>query len=369
MPWSHSGVQLKRTWPIGPSAEVVGARWEALLDFDDQKVALSSTDARNPEATPTSLLTTGRLAAISSLKPGSQPEAIAHYGYRSFDRQWLIQDNRLMDRPRPELWRVRGPHQIYLATLTSTPLGQGPVLTATPYVPDLHHFRGSYGAKDIFPLWTDAGAKEANLAPTLLHTLIGILGEGIGPNELVQYFYGLGGTSAFSERFAGELALTAGPVHLPITKDRTLFDEVAALGKELLAWQTWGERYTDAPLSIGKAAELTTITGRPEAFGYDAKTETLTVGPGKIAPVSPEVWDFEVSGSKPLQKWLGYRKAQRAGRTSSPLDAITYDEWTFTDELLLVINVLQHTVDLTPGAAVLLDRVLLSEIFTAEELS
>ncbi len=217
-------------------------------------------------------------------------------------------------------------------------------------------------------MWTDAGAKEANLAPILLDTLTGSLGGGIGPNELVQYLYGLGGTSAFSERFTDELALAAGPVHLPITKDRALFDEVAALGKELLAWHTWGERYADAPLSLGEAAEVTTITGRPEGFSYDAKTQTLTVGTGKIAPVSPEVWDFEVSGFKPLQKWLGYRKAKRAGRTSSPLDAITYDEWTFTDELLLVVNILQHTVDLTPRAAALLARVLLSEIFTAEEL-
>lgn len=367
MPWSHSGVQLKRTWPIGPSAQVVEARWEALLDSADQADALSSTDARNPAATPASLLGTGRLAALSSLKPGSRPEAIALYGYRSFDRQWLVQDNRLMDRPRPELWRVRSARQIYLTTLTSTTLGRGPVLTATPYVPDLDHFKNR-GAKDIFPMWTDAGATEANLAPALLDTLTGSLGEGVGPNEFVQYLYGLGGTSAFSERFADELALTAGPVHLPITKDRALFDEVAALGKDLLAWHTWGERYTDAPLPLGEAAEITTITGRPEAFSYEAKTQTLTVGNGKITPVSPEVWDFEVSGFKALQKWLGYRKAQRSGRTSSPLDAITYDEWTFTDELLLVINILQHTVDLTPAAAALLDRVFVSAIFTAEEL-
>lgn len=184
----------------------------------------------------------------------------------------------------------------------------------------------------------------------------------------MQYLYGIGGTSAFSECFTDELALAAGPVHLPITKDRALFDEVAALGEELLAWHIWGERYTDALLPLGEAAEVAKITGRPETFGYDAKTQTLTVGTGKITPVSPEVWDFEVSGLKPLQKWLGYRKAQRAGRTSSPLDAITYDEWSFTDELLLVINILQHTVDLTPRAAALLDRVLVGEIFTAEEL-
>ena len=72
---------------------------------------------------------------------------------------------------------------------------------------------------------------------------------------------------------------------------------------------------------------------------------------------------------KPLQKWLGYRMARRQGRTSSPLDAMSYDEWAFTDELLRVINILQHTVDLTPRASALLDRVLAGDLFTAEELS
>jgi hypothetical protein len=71
---------------------------------------------------------------------------------------------------------------------------------------------------------------------------------------------------------------------------------------------------------------------------------------------------------KPLQKWLGYRMAKRQGRTSSELDKITYDEWTFTDELRLVISVLQHTIDLTPRASTLLKRVVAGDLFSAEEL-
>jgi hypothetical protein len=367
MPWSKGGSQAKRTWPIGPSEAVVRARWDALLAANDRGKALHEASDLTIMSRPVGLHDTKPLPSIASLNPGDAPEALTRYGYRSFDRHWVVADPRVLTYPKRELWDMRSTRQIYLTTLTSTALGHGPVITATPYVPDLHHFKNR-GAKDIFPTWTDAGAKEANLAPILLDTLTETLGVGIGPDDFVQYVYGLGGTSAFSERFADELAIAAGPVHLPITKDRALFDEVAALGKELLAWHTWGERYTGAPLPLGEATEVTKITGRPESFAYDAKTQALTVGTGKIAPVSPEVWDFEVSAFKPLQKWLGYRKAQRDGRTSSPLDAITYDEWTFTDELLLVINVLQHTVDLTPRAATLLTRVLSSEIFTAEEL-
>ncbi|MCJ0700912.1 hypothetical protein FRIG_07175 [Frigoribacterium faeni] len=369
MPWSKGGSQAKRTWPIGSSEAVVRARWEALLSSEDRGKALHEASDLTIKSTPVGLHERKPLLPIAKLERKDLPEALTRYGYRSFDRQWVVADPRVLTYPKRELWRMRGKLQIFLTTLTSTALGQGPVLTATPYVPDLHHFRGSYGGKDIFPMWTDVGAQEANLAPSLLHTLTCTLGEGIGPNEFVQYLYGLGGTAAFGERFTDELALAAGPVRLPITKDRALFDRVAGLGKELLAWHTWGERYTDVPLLDGEATEVIKISGRPETFGYDAKNQTLTVGTGKITPVSPEVWDFEVSGLKPLQKWLGYRKAQRAGRTSSPLDVIDYGEWTFTDELLLVIKVLQHTVDLAPSAAALLSQVLSSEIFTAEELS
>lgn len=368
MPWSHSGSQVKRTWPISQSAEVLQRRWEALLTAKDRAAAMKVSRDRTLDSTPAALGSTGRLAALKSLELGDDPESIELYGYRSFDRQLFIADARLADYPRPELWAVRSAQQIYLTTLTSTTLGRGPVLTATPYVPDLDHFKNR-GAKDIFPMWRDRDATDPNLGPVVLDRLTAALGEGIGPDEVVQYLYGIGGTAAFSERFAEELAVAAGPVHLPITKDRALFGAVATLGKELLAWHTWGERYTDQPIPLGPAAEVAAITGRPERFGYDAASQTLTVGSGAIAPVSPAVWDFEVSGMKPLQKWLGYRMAKRQGRASSPLDAITYDEWTFTAELLLVVSILQHTVDLTPRAAGLLARVLAGPLVTAEELS
>lgn len=369
MPWSHSGSQVKRTWPISQSVEVLRRRWEALLSATDRAAAMKVSRDRTLDSSPVALRSTRRLAALRSLGPGDAPEPIQPYGYRSFDRQFVIADARLADYPRPELWAIRSDRQIYLTTLTSTTLSRGPVLTATPYVPDLHHFRGSYGAKDTIPMWRDRDATDPNLGPAVLDRLAEELGEGIGPDEIVQYLYGIGGTAAFSERFADELAVAAGPVHMPITKDRALFAAVATLGKELLAWHTWGERYTDQPIPLGPAVAVKAITGKPERFGYDAASQTLTVGNGVITPVSPEVWDFDVSGMKPLHKWLGYRMAQRQGRTSSPLDAITYDEWAFTDELLLVISILQRTVDMTPRAAELLGRVLAGPIFTAGELS
>jgi hypothetical protein len=230
-------------------------------------------------------------------------------------------------------------------------------------------FRGSYGGKDAYPVWRDAEATDPNLGPVVLERLRAVLGEDVGPEEVIKYLYGLGGTAAYSDRFREELGIAAGPVRLPVTKDRALFHRVAAVGEELLAWHTWGERFSAEPMELGPARETSVISGRPDSFSYDSATQTLRVGSGTIQPVSSQVWDFEVSGMKPLQKWLGYRMAKRQGRTSSPLDAISYDEWTFTDELLLAISALQRTVDLAPRSGELIDLVLAGPLFTAEEIA
>ena len=137
------------------------------------------------------------------------------YGYRSFDRQWMVADNRLADRPRPELWDARGPHQVFLTSLTSTKLGQGPALTATPYVPDLHHFRGSFGAKNVMPFYRDQKGRESNVPDGLIVALSDGLGIEAAAEDLLAYAYALAGTYAFTDRFNEELAEAAGPVHIP----------------------------------------------------------------------------------------------------------------------------------------------------------
>ena len=96
----------------------------------------------------------------------------------------------------------------------------------------------------------------------------------------------------------------------------------------------------------------------PEKFGYDPDTQLLTVGTGTFGPVSPAVWNFEVSGLPVVGSWLGYRKKTRKGRKSSPLDDIRPTRWTQTDELLRLLAILEHTIEVTPTAAALLDDIL-----------
>ena len=313
-----------------------------------------------------------RLQTVAELDRGDLHEGIERYAYRSFDRQWVIADDRLVDFARPDFWRARGTHQVFLTSLTSTTtLGRGPVLTATPYVPDMAHFRGSYGGKDVMPLFRDADANDPNVNPGLLATLSETLHTDIEASDLVAYVYGLGGTSAFSERFSEELSEAAGPIHIPITTDRDLFERAVAFGRDLLWWHTWGERFAPAGqsrLPAGLAREVAAVEGMPEKFDYNSAAQRLIVGTGAFEPVSEEVWNFEVSGLRVLRSWLGYRMKKRKGRKSSPLDDIRPTRWTQSSELLLLLSIVEHTVEVTPKATELLGEIVSGPLISASDL-
>jgi hypothetical protein len=108
--------------------------------------------------------------------------------------------------------------------------------------------------------------------------------------------------------------------------------------------------------------EIVAIREYPERFSYVLDSKELVVGTGRFGPVTSEVWEFEVSGLRALQSWLGHRMAGGRGRTSSPLDAIRPERWTFSSELLMLIAILQHTIDVTPQAGELLERITKSRV-------
>jgi hypothetical protein len=102
----------------------------------------------------------------------------------------------------------------------------------------------------------------------------------------------------------------------------------------------------------------------------EAQTATLHVGAGRIAPVRPEVWAYEVSGMRIINKWFGYRKKNPAGRRSSPLDDIHFDTWPadYTTDLLQLLNVLTLCVELEPAQAQLLAQVSAGSLVTVADL-
>ncbi|MEJ7840451.1 MAG: type ISP restriction/modification enzyme [Rubrobacter sp.] len=370
-PWQHSGVQMKRTWPIGETSELLETRWDALLSAPDQRAAFRDTDSKIDKSHP-KLDGSGRLDALSMLRAGEPAPERAGYAFRAFDRQYILKDPRLGDRMRPELWRAHSNKQAYMTSLLTGVLGLGPSAIATSEVPDLHHFRGSYGGKDAIPLWRDAAATKPNVAGGLLDTLSEAYAETVSPEDLFGYAYALLSTPAYVESFSEELTLP-GP-RLPVTRDAELFREVAELGRRMIHLHTFGERFDGEGVPDGQAKNTKAIPGTPNEYpedhAYDASTKTLRVGGGEISPVEPEVWEFSVSGLRVVKSWLDYRKRQPSGKSSSPLDEIRPERWTgnMTQKLLELLWVLEATVEEQPGQADILDRVVQSDLFDAAEL-
>jgi hypothetical protein len=378
MPWQHSGAQFKRTWPICPERETLNARWRALLRSDDMPAAFKETrDRKVNREYPPLVQTAERKKPLSQVSKSSPLPKIERYGYRSFDRQWILADNRLGDFLRPDLWRSHSERQVYLTSLFSQPLGAGPSLTACGYIPDLDHFRGSYGAKAAIPLFRDGMATEANILPGLLDLLGKAYKRKVTPEDLLAYIYGALAQPAFTARYAKEL--DARELRVPITKDAALFAKVRDAGARLLWLHTYGERFVPkgkqrGHVPPGTAKCVKPVPGEPDgypkSFDYNDATRTLHLGDGQFRPVAPEVFAFEVSGLKVVQSWLKYRMKEGAGKKSSPLDGIRPERWTsqFTTELLELLWVLEATVEGYPEQGNLLDAVVAGPCFRAAEL-
>ncbi len=367
-PWQASGVKLSRTWPIGAARGALEARWGSLLSRRANERAMAFRESRDRKVGneyPPLFGGEEREHAIAALPATAPTPPIARYAYRSFDRQWILADSRLGDVMNVALWRAHGPRQVYLSSLLTSVLGDGPAATASADIPDLHFFCGR-GAKDAVPLWRNAEGTEPNVAGGLLARLGEQYGAEVSPGRLFTYAYGILAQPTYVDRFWDELE--APPPRLPITKDAALFGRVADLGARLLGMHTYGERYGGSAPRDGAAQCVKPVAAYPAAHAYDPGTRMLRVGGGEFAPVATEVWNYAVSGMPVVKSWLDRRKRDPVGRKSSPLDKIGPEQWGFTQELLELLWTLESTVALQPEGAALLDEVCAGPLFAAAEL-
>lgn len=376
-PWQNNGVQCKRTWPIAPNKELLMIRWKELLRASNMATAMKESGDRTIALEQVDLFDNKILPALNTLSKDEKIQTIIKYAYRSFDRQYLLADNRLISRPRPPLWLAHSDHQLYLTSLFSIPLDVGPALCVCSEIPDLDCFRGSYGAKAAIPLYRDAECTQPNVLPGILEMLNKAFQLKLTPEDFAGYVYGILAQPEYTRRFADELA--GKEIRVPLTKDKKLFSKVSEFGKELIWLHTYGERLYDAShpkgkIPKGKTQCVKAVSGQenhyPNEYSYDEHNKTLHVGDGEFASVSRDVWEFEVSGLKVVQSWLGYRMRERSGKKSSPLDDIRPRVWTreFTRELLELLWVLEITIAGYPKQKELFEAVLESDLFTEAEL-
>ncbi|MFJ9897200.1 type ISP restriction/modification enzyme [Streptomyces sp. NPDC091280] len=323
MPWSVAPVRLGRGWPTAPDAASLRARWDALLkaELPDRETLFEPSRARTLHSAVTQLpgQSSGTERLVRATGPCPEPVRVLH---APFDEQWLIPDHRLIDSARPELWRVADEQQVFV--VETSPNTAGPAVLTSSRLPVLRPGR-------VRPLYRRPGGTEPNLAPGLLEHLATRLGHSPTPVDLLAW------TVATAR---------PGPT-VPLTPDAELWSHGVELGHRVLRLTRHdGDRpklpggrrpYVRAPLP-----------SLPLTLHYDRDEETLHLDEGRISPVPPESWDFEVSGVRVLEEWFASRTTESAG--PGTLAAIRPTAWpqTWTSELLELITVLALLAELRP---------------------
>lgn len=345
MPWSTAPPRLGRGWPTAPDTASLKARWDTLVKAQgpEREALFGVTRSRTLHSAvaqlPGQTTGTGRLAR----EPGPGAEPVRVLG-GPFDEQWLLPDHRLIDAARPELWRVADERQLFAVEQTVVPESSGPVLLVASVLP-LSAGRGGR----VRPLYRRPGALEPNLAPGLSDHLRTRLGHSPDPVDVLAW------TVAVTRAGRGGLAV-------PLTADPGLWSHGVELGRRMLRlMRRDGERpklpggrrpYVRSPLPV-----------LPVDVLYDRDEEALHLDEGRISPVPPEAWDFEVGGVRVLEQWFAARTQPREPGT---LEAIRPAGWpqAWTSELLEIVTVLALLAELRPQQA----ELSLSEPITGTEL-
>ncbi|MEU8028511.1 type ISP restriction/modification enzyme [Streptomyces sp. NPDC049099] len=323
MPWSVAPLRPGRAWPTAPDAGSLKARWDALLKAEgpDRQTLFGPTRSRTLDSAvgqlPGQSTGTERLARAEG--PCAEPVRVLA---AAFDEQWLIPDHRLIDTARPELWRVADGHQVFTVETgdADTPL------LATSLLPALRPGR-------VRPLWRRPGAAEPNLAPGLLDHLSARLSDRPTAPDVLAWI----------------LATIRPDLTVPLTHDTGLWRAGVELGHRML-WlmRRDGERpklpggrrpYVRAPLPA-----------RPLTLHYDEEEETLHLDEGRISPVPPQAWAYEVAGVRVLESWFTARTAPADPGTLTAIRPATWPQ-PWTSELLELITVLALLAEVRPQRA------------------
>jgi predicted helicase len=396
--YDGSGVMPGRTWVIAPDAESLKTRWSRLVAEKnaDKKELLFHPHLRNNKPGDKHIRKALAQAlagheqrldpVIKDNKPAIDP---ARYGFRSFDRQWIIPDARLINQPNPTLWKVYSTRQVHLTALERVSPSYGPAITLTNLIPDLDHYKGSFGGR-VHPLWRDHGASQTNIKPALLACLAKVFGQPVKPEDVLAYLAAIMAHRAFTARFKVDLIRPG--LRVPFTADAKLFAEAVTLGSEVIWLHCYGERFTDpkadrpkkAPRLPKESAPYIPAGGEipsapeplPDTMTYDPAKRRLMIGNGYAENVTPEMWAYEVSGKQVLWHWFSYRRRDRTKpiigdkRPPSPLESIQPDHWLagYTSDLLDLLNVLGRLIALESRQADLLNRICDNSLLSDQEL-
>lgn len=376
--WPSPGIKANKKWVYSPSASTLEDRWsQAVMETDREEKRKLFRETRDTKIDKTANPLPGEDTEQNTHVPfdalgwPADKPAIVPVGYRSFDRQNLIADNRLLHMPAPDLWRARavGSSQLFIVEQHAHFPGSGPGLMFSELIPDMDYFNNRGGR--AFPLYHPNGAP--NVAEGLCEAL------SLSADDWAAYVAGVVGHAGYVDQFAEDIR--RGGIRIPITQDPSLRDQAIAMGKKILWLHTDGrhgfspggvESVLDAndEVSLPRYEVGVKKTPVPDTVSYHSASRTLSLGTGEWRNVDPRVWDYTVGAKNVIHSWFGYRKRTPAGRKSSDLDKIVPAEWPseWSRQFHTLLATLTWLVHFEPQQETLLDAIMDRPVLTVEDL-
>ena len=387
-----SGVMAGRTWVIAPDQKSLARRWDALKAISDEA---QQAEAFFPHPRGDRTIDKESSRGLTGHEYRSQSVRVDRgrvisptpYGAFSFDRQWVIPDNRLFNSPNPGLWKNHSNDQIYITAFNTISPESGPALTITDLIPDISHYKGSSGGR-VFSLWSNQEASRPNIRPALLAEIASSLNAQVTPSDLMAYISAVAANPAYTARFQSDLIQPG--LRIPLTKKKSTFGKAVEIGRRVIWLHTYGRKFVDPesnrPKGPPRAADGPTIPRDgaiptapakfPNELRYDEAALRLYVGEGFIDNVTPEVRAYEISKKNVVEHWFSYRRKDRRrpvignSRPRSPLESIQPDRWQagYTEDLFNLLHILTLLTEMESEQADLLKQVCSGPLVNAAAL-
>ncbi|MFK0085551.1 type ISP restriction/modification enzyme [Glutamicibacter sp. NPDC090743] len=380
--WAGPGVKANRKWVFSPSPDVLEQRLRDLVAESDAHLKIQKfQESFHAKIDKTKKPLPGTDTEKNTHVPFEDVDwienpKIVRVGYRSFDRQYLVADSRLIHSP-SALWDGRVEGQIFAVEQHVHYPKAGPGLMFSSLIPDMDYFNNRGGR--AIPLLHPDGSP--NIAPGLERALKELISPMVSSSDLFFYVAGLTGNAAYLRKYDEELH-TPG-VRIPLTGNLALWDRAVEHGKHLVWLHTFGAsgQHPNAQKSILEKEPgvsfpvyAKSVNHMPTEVGYDSERQVLNIGGGEWENVSPEVRNFTVGGMNVIDSWVGYRQEIPKGRKtekSSALEGFVQTQWPgeWSIELTEILVSVTRLVALDPYLEALLEDVEAGELITHHQLA
>ena len=229
--------------------------------------------------------------------------------YRPFDIRWCYYGRETMDRHRPEVMRhMLAGANIGLVTVRQVAEEKFNHAVAVDKIMDTRMTLSNKGAGYLFPLYRydtemDKTVRVENLNPGFRKYIDDRYGKAHTPEDILGCIYAILHSPDYRNRYADFLR-TDFP-RIPFPADNPEFTRLALIGNALIAAHLLRNNCTgDLARHNG-----TGTSHKVKIPRYNDKMERLYFNKDEyFAPIPPEVFNFQIGGYQPLDKYLKSRK-------------------------------------------------------------